>query len=225
MSSLRLEKGTSLEPEQPMLYGTVGGPLAGRTLSSWGGVLPAWRWRRSFGKAGIETTVIDRHHFFQPLLYQVAAAALSATDVAEPIRKVLRGKDSVQVLFGEVSEVDLAHREVRLRGFAASITCAKSRASCTSRGTLSGRSCAAARQSLSTSGACSRSRGSDRGAGSGPAAGGEHGACEPGAADAHPGLRGAPGASATRAATTRSGATRQDGVAGRARRRRRCSCR
>ena len=55
----------------------------------------------SFGRAGIETIVIDRHnhHLFQPLLYQVATAALSATVVAEPIRKVLRRHGSVQVLF------------------------------------------------------------------------------------------------------------------------------
>jgi NADH:ubiquinone reductase (H+-translocating) len=71
---------------------------------------------KELGGAGIKTTVIDRHnhHLFQPLLYQVATAALSATDVAEPIRKVLRGRESVQVLFGEVSEIDTAAREVRL---------------------------------------------------------------------------------------------------------------
>ena len=71
---------------------------------------------KELGKAGIETTVIDRHnhHLFQPLLYQVATAALSATDVAEPIRKVLRRHKSVQVLFGEVSEIDTSAREVRM---------------------------------------------------------------------------------------------------------------
>jgi NADH:ubiquinone reductase (H+-translocating) len=71
---------------------------------------------KALGRAGIETTVIDRHnhHLFQPLLYQVATAALSATDVAEPIRKVLRRRKSVQVLFGEVIEIDPERREVRM---------------------------------------------------------------------------------------------------------------
>jgi NADH:ubiquinone reductase (H+-translocating) len=71
---------------------------------------------KELGKAGIETTIIDRHnhHLFQPLLYQVATAALSATDVAEPIRKILRRQKSVQVLFGEVSEIDTGARVVRM---------------------------------------------------------------------------------------------------------------
>ena len=71
---------------------------------------------KALGKAGTETAIIDRrnHHLFQPLLYQVATAALSATDVAEPIRKVLRRHKSVQVLFGEVSEIDTDAREVRM---------------------------------------------------------------------------------------------------------------
>ncbi|GLQ38337.1 pyridine nucleotide-disulfide oxidoreductase [Rhizobium albus] len=71
---------------------------------------------KELGSAGVETVVIDRHnhHLFQPLLYQVATAALSSTDVAEPIRKILRGKESVQVLFGEVSEVDPVDREIRM---------------------------------------------------------------------------------------------------------------
>ena len=71
---------------------------------------------KALGSAGIDTTVIDRtnHHLFQPLLYQVATAALSATDVAEPIRKVLRRHASVQVLFGEVSAIDMTDRVVHL---------------------------------------------------------------------------------------------------------------
>jgi NADH:ubiquinone reductase (H+-translocating) len=71
---------------------------------------------KTLGRAGIGTTVVDRHnhHLFQPLLYQVATAALSATDVAEPIRKVLRRQKSVQVLFGEVSEIDTDAREVAM---------------------------------------------------------------------------------------------------------------
>ncbi|TFL16260.1 NAD(P)/FAD-dependent oxidoreductase [Jannaschia formosa] len=71
---------------------------------------------KALGRAGIDTMVIDRHnhHLFQPLLYQVATAALSATDVAEPIRKVLRRQKSVQVLFGEVTGIDTEAREIRM---------------------------------------------------------------------------------------------------------------
>ncbi|ETX28979.1 FAD-dependent pyridine nucleotide-disulfide oxidoreductase [Roseivivax isoporae LMG 25204] len=71
---------------------------------------------KGLGRAGIATTVIDRHnhHLFQPLLYQVATAALSATDVAEPIRKILRRQKSVSVLFGEVARIDTAARQVHM---------------------------------------------------------------------------------------------------------------
>lgn len=71
---------------------------------------------RGLGKAGIATTVIDRHnhHLFQPLLYQVATAALSAADIAEPVRRILRGYPSIQVLFGEVTAIDPAARTVQL---------------------------------------------------------------------------------------------------------------
>lgn len=73
------------------------------------------------GKAGIGVTVIDRHnhHLFQPLLYQVATAALSAPDIAEPIRKILGHYASVQVLFGEVSEIDIRAKLLRFTDGAA----------------------------------------------------------------------------------------------------------
>lgn len=71
---------------------------------------------KALGRAGIGVTVIDRrnHHLFQPLLYQVATAALSATDVAEPIRRILRRHSSVQVIFGEVLQIDLSARQLQL---------------------------------------------------------------------------------------------------------------
>jgi len=66
------------------------------------------------GRAGVRVTLVDRqnHHLFQPLLYQVATAALSAPDIAEPIRAILRPYDSVQVLLGEVVGIDPAARLV-----------------------------------------------------------------------------------------------------------------
>ena len=52
---------------------------------------------RELGRAGVDVCVVDRHnhHIFQPLLYQVATAALSAPDIAEPVRKILRDFPSV----------------------------------------------------------------------------------------------------------------------------------
>ena len=71
---------------------------------------------RRLGRANIAVTVIDRHnyHLFQPLLYQVATAALSPADIAEPIRRILRRYKSVDVQLGEVSGVDTAARAVCL---------------------------------------------------------------------------------------------------------------
>jgi NADH dehydrogenase len=59
-------------------------------------------------------TVIDRqnHHLFQPLLYQVASAGLSAIDIAQPIRAILGKKPNLDVLMAEVTSVDFASRRV-----------------------------------------------------------------------------------------------------------------
>ena len=57
-----------------------------------------------------QVTLLDRrnHHVFQPLLYQVAAAALSPGDIAAPIRWVLRRRRNVRVLLAEVARIDVA---------------------------------------------------------------------------------------------------------------------
>ena len=64
--------------------------------------------------APFDVTVVDRrnHHLFQPLLYQVATAALSPADIAAPIRSILRRQANVRVVLAEVSGLDLARREV-----------------------------------------------------------------------------------------------------------------
>src|SRR5690242_17611829 len=71
---------------------------------------------RALGKAGLPVTIIDRqnHHLFQPLLYQVATAALSPADIAEPIRKMLRRYASVDVILGTVTAIDAQTRKVML---------------------------------------------------------------------------------------------------------------
>ncbi|MDZ5695852.1 NAD(P)/FAD-dependent oxidoreductase [Chelativorans sp. M5D2P16] len=71
---------------------------------------------RELGRAGLPVTLVDRqnHHLFQPLLYQVATAALSAANIGEPIRKILRRHKSVQILLGEVTDIDIHARSVLL---------------------------------------------------------------------------------------------------------------
>ena len=67
---------------------------------------------RSLAGGDVEITLLDRsnHHLFQPLLYQVATAALSPGDIAEPIRAVLRRVKNARVLLGEATGVDLARQ-------------------------------------------------------------------------------------------------------------------
>jgi NADH:ubiquinone reductase (H+-translocating) len=71
---------------------------------------------RVLGAAGRPVVLIDRqnHHLFQPLLYQVATAALSPADIAEPIRKMLRNYPSVEVMLDEAVGIDTAARTVAL---------------------------------------------------------------------------------------------------------------
>jgi len=59
-------------------------------------------------------TIIDRqnHHLFQPLLYQVATAGLSAVDIAQPIRAIFGDRPNLSVIMSEVTRVDLAARQV-----------------------------------------------------------------------------------------------------------------
>ena len=63
-------------------------------------------------------TLIDRqnHHLFQPLLYQVATAGLSAVDIAQPVRAILNDKPDLEVMMAEVTGFDLAARRVRCTG-------------------------------------------------------------------------------------------------------------
>jgi putative oxidoreductase len=65
--------------------------------------------------APVSVTLIDRvnYHLFQPLLYQVATAALSPGDIATPIRQLFRDAFSVRVLLGTVTSVDLQSRTIQ----------------------------------------------------------------------------------------------------------------
>jgi NADH dehydrogenase len=83
----------------------IGGGFGGLTLA------------QELGKAPVELTLVDRqnHHLFQPLLYQVAMAGLSPSEIAMPIRSVLRHQRNTLVLLDEVVNIDLATRKVLLR--------------------------------------------------------------------------------------------------------------
>ena len=72
----------------------------------------------AFGLSGapVEITLIDRrnHHLFQPLLYQVATASLATSEIAWPIRYLLRDRPEVTTLFANVCGVDAAAKQVQL---------------------------------------------------------------------------------------------------------------
>lgn len=71
---------------------------------------------KRFAEPNARITLVDRtnHHLFQPLLYQVATAGLSAPDIAQPVRSILRDRPNVTVLMDNVDGIDLAARRVKL---------------------------------------------------------------------------------------------------------------
>ena len=71
---------------------------------------------RRLKHAPVRVTVLDRrnHHLFQPLLYQVATAALNPADIAYPIRSILAKHANTRVLLAEVESIDVATRTVTL---------------------------------------------------------------------------------------------------------------
>ncbi len=71
---------------------------------------------RALRRAPVRVTIVDRrnHHLFQPLLYQVATAALNPGDIAYPIRSVLRLQQNARTLLARVTGIDLAQRTLQL---------------------------------------------------------------------------------------------------------------
>ncbi|HEX7253620.1 MAG TPA: FAD-dependent oxidoreductase, partial [Thermoanaerobaculia bacterium] len=90
------------QPRVVIIGGGFGGLTAAQTLRA----------------APVSLTLIDRrnHHVFQPLLYQVATAALSPGDIAYPIRSILRRQKNTEVLLAEIAAIDLSRRELRFTG-------------------------------------------------------------------------------------------------------------
>ena len=91
---------SSAKPSVVILGGGFGGLAAAQALR----------------KAAVRVTLIDRrnHHLFQPLLYQVATAALNPSSIASPIRRVLRHQKNVDVIMAEVRSIDIARKVVVL---------------------------------------------------------------------------------------------------------------
>jgi NADH:ubiquinone reductase (H+-translocating) len=71
---------------------------------------------RALKKKPVRITLLDRrnHHLFQPLLYQVATAALNASEIAAPIRRILRRQRNAWVILGEVTSIDTKKKIVQL---------------------------------------------------------------------------------------------------------------
>jgi NADH dehydrogenase len=90
----------SLPPHVVIIGGGFGGITAARALK----------------RAPIRLTMIDRrnHHLFQPLLYQVATAALNPSDIATPIRRILRRQRNASVILGEAKSIDTQRKIVQL---------------------------------------------------------------------------------------------------------------
>lgn len=69
---------------------------------------------RTLSREQVRITLIDKenHHLFQPLLYQVATAALNPADIASPIRSIMRDSRNTQVILGDVRAIDRERRVV-----------------------------------------------------------------------------------------------------------------
>jgi NADH:ubiquinone reductase (H+-translocating) len=72
---------------------------------------------KALHRAAAQITVIDQRnfHLFQPLLYQVATAALSPADIAMPIRRILQRQRNARVVMGHVEAIDRVARTIRVR--------------------------------------------------------------------------------------------------------------
>ena len=71
---------------------------------------------KALAHAPVRVTVVDRrnHHLFQPMLYQVATAALNPSDIASPIRSVLRRQKNAEVILAEADRISVAERTLHL---------------------------------------------------------------------------------------------------------------
>jgi NADH dehydrogenase len=101
MTAKTMREGTTMNDKRIVIIGGgFGGLYAAKTL------------RRTPARI----TLLDRrnYHLFQPLLYQVATAALNPSDIAAPIRSVLRKQENVSVIMGDAASIDLDQKLIHL---------------------------------------------------------------------------------------------------------------
>jgi NADH dehydrogenase FAD-containing subunit len=112
LRDLRLAQLPAAGPDSPAAPAPAAGRLPRVVIvgAGFGGLAAA----TGLECAPIQVTVIDRrnYHLFQPLLYQVATAALSPADIAQPIRSILKRQRNATVLLGRVTVIDPAGRAV-----------------------------------------------------------------------------------------------------------------
>jgi NADH:ubiquinone reductase (H+-translocating) len=111
MSALQAGAGTA-DAGQTGPVGRSGRPRVVIVGAGFGGLMAA----KTLAGAKADVTIVDKrnYHLFQPLLYQVATAALSPAQIAAPIRSILRDQSNVTVRLGRVTGVDAAAKEVEL---------------------------------------------------------------------------------------------------------------
>jgi NADH dehydrogenase len=104
---------TSITASAPRLRDAAPRPRVVIVGAGFGGLSAA----KALKSAQAEVTIVDRrnHHLFQPLLYQVATAALNPGQISSPIRSILRRQKNARVILGDVVGVDQNAREVILR--------------------------------------------------------------------------------------------------------------
>src|ERR1700682_3913860 len=101
----------SFPQEKPPV--TKGAPGKNRVLIVGGGFAGIAA-ARALKRADVEITLVDRrnHHIFQPLLYQVATAVLSPSEIAAPIRQLEAEQKNISVLLAEIKGINLGARTV-----------------------------------------------------------------------------------------------------------------
>jgi NADH:ubiquinone reductase (H+-translocating) len=109
-----VKSAAMVELQNPRKSGRAGGELPHVVIlgGGFGGLYAA----RELARAPVRITLVDRqnYHLFQPLLYQVATAALNPSDIAHPIRAALRRQPNARVLLAEIRSIDPDARRVHL---------------------------------------------------------------------------------------------------------------
>ena len=96
------EEPTPPQPRVVIIGGGFGGLAAAKALD----------------KAPVKVTLLDRtnHHLFQPLLYQVATAALSPANIAQPVRSILHHAKNTETIMADVTDIDVREKVVTAGG-------------------------------------------------------------------------------------------------------------